>query len=334
MMPRSHRPRRRGPLALLLLAGVVAGAPWVGHAIAAGLFPDPNLEAAVREQVFRKRGTDLPLTRDDVGNVSVVHAARRGITRLDGLEHCRALAMLDLAGNRITDLSPLAGLDRLQYLDVQSNRVSTLRPLASVSALQYLHLGGNEVSDAGPLAGLTNLAALYLSGNRVETVQPLRDLRRLTSLYLDGNRIQSVDALGALAGLTTLSLSDNRLADVEALTRLKRLRHLFLDRNRIQDLAPLVAWVQADREQHFAPFLQLSLDGNPLSSEARRRQVKALREGGVTVTRQPTVHDGAGSGDPGLPSFGPRRGVGRPRVRTRRTTAFGNGRLGGGPVGG
>ncbi len=251
------------------------------------LFPDSGLEAAVRRQVFAKRESTEPLVEADVLNVSTIDARGRDITRLDGLEKCRSLAMLELAGNRITDLAPLAGLTRLQFLDVQSNRVENLAPLATLPTLQYLHLARNQVRDLDPLAGLTNLATLYVSGNRVENLAPLQGLRRLSSLYLDDNRLRSFEVIGRLSGLSALSLSGNRIADLRPLAGLDNLHLLFLERNRIQDLSAAIDWVKSDREQRFAPFLQLYLDGNPLSSTARRSQLDELRAAGVRVHLRP-----------------------------------------------
>lgn len=252
---------------------------------ASELFPDPALEAAVRTQVFAKRGTDAPLVEADVVNISTVEAKGRGITNLAGLEKCRSLAMLDLAGNKVSDLSPLSGLQRLQFLDVQSNRVSNLKPLASVTALQYLHLAQNQVTDIAPLAGLTNLSALYLTGNRVEEIRPLLDLRRLSSLYLDRNRIRDISGIGQIRGLSSLSLAYNRIQDLRALHGLNRVQHLFLEHNRIRDLSAVVTWVKADQEQRFAPFLNVYLADNPLSSTSRRDHLKEIEAAGVRVHR-------------------------------------------------
>ncbi|MCC7377053.1 MAG: leucine-rich repeat domain-containing protein [Verrucomicrobiales bacterium] len=260
----------------ILLALPVAGA-------ASELFPDPALEAAVRTQVFAKRGTEAPLVEADVVNISTVEAKGRGITNLAGLEKCRSLAMLDLAGNKVSDLSPLSGLQRLQFLDVQSNRVENLKPLAGVTALQYLHLAQNKVEDLSALAGLTNLSALYLTGNKVEDIRPLLDLRRLSSLYLDRNRIRDISGIGQIRGLSSLSLAYNRVQDLRSLHGLNRLQHLFLEHNRIRDLAPVVTWVKADAEQRFAPFLNLYLADNPLSSTARKEQLKEVESAGVRV---------------------------------------------------
>lgn len=282
VLPAAFQPARLVAVVLGFLALLPAASP-----VQAELFPDPNLEAAVRRQVFAKRDNNEPLVESDVANLSTIDGRNRGITNLAGLEKCRSLAMLELAGNRVSDLSPLSGLTRLQYLDVQSNKVSNLQPLCGVASLQYLQLARNQVRGVESLSGLTNLSALYLTGNRVEDLAPLLGLRRLASLYLDDNRLRRIDGIGAVRSLSSLSLSGNRIADLKPLAGLDNLQHLFLERNRIQDLAPLVEWAQADKEQRFAPFLRVYLDGNPLSSLARKTQLGALAAIGVRVQRAP-----------------------------------------------
>lgn len=264
----------------------VSGGGLGATAWADGLFTDPNLEAAVRRQVFAKRGTTDPLVEGDVVNVSTIDARHLGIVQLTGLEKCRNLAMIELGGNRVQDLGPLAGLPRLQYLDLQGNQVADLGPVASLPGLQYLQVAGNRVRSVAPLAGLTNLSALYLGGNRIEDIRPLLGLTRLSSLYLEDNRIRSIEGLGGLRGLSSLSLSGNRLEDLRPLRGLEGVQHLFLERNRIRDLDALLAWVASDTEHRFAPFLQVYLAGNPLGSEARSRQWPALEATGVRVHRR------------------------------------------------
>ncbi len=280
--PNGRRRWKGGGVGLLGAMLVMGGMHWQSMA---ALFPDPNLESAVRRQVFAKRDSDAPLVEEDVVNISTVEGGNRGITNLAGLEKCRALAMLELPGNQVSDLTPLEGLSRLQFVDLQSNRVANLAPLGKVTALQYLQLAANVVKDLAPLAGLTNLSALYLSGNRIEDVKPLRDLHRLASLYLDRNRLEAMDGVEGLHGLSSLSLSDNRLSDLEPITGLTEVRYLFLERNRIQDLSVLVTWVKSDTDQRFAPYLNLYLAGNPLGTLARERQVPELEAAGVRVHR-------------------------------------------------
>src|SRR5581483_10288342 len=115
------------------------------------LFPDKNLEAAVREGVFSKRGTEQPLTAEDVKTLSEIHAKGRKIHDLKGLEHCSALASLDLSGNEVESLAPLADLKNLQALFLSKNRIRDLKPLSGLGGLQYLDVSDNQVADLAPL---------------------------------------------------------------------------------------------------------------------------------------------------------------------------------------
>src|SRR5687768_17370482 len=81
---------------------------------AAPLFPDKNLEKAVRKHVFEKRDNDKPLVEADVANLSTIDAKNLGITNLAGLEKCISLAALDLSKNKLTDVSALKDLKLVQ----------------------------------------------------------------------------------------------------------------------------------------------------------------------------------------------------------------------------
>ena len=74
------------------------------------IFPDKQLETAVRKFVFDKRDNDKPITEADVANLSTIQGVVMGIKDLTGLEKCRSLASLDLAKNAITNLGPIAEL--------------------------------------------------------------------------------------------------------------------------------------------------------------------------------------------------------------------------------
>jgi Leucine-rich repeat (LRR) protein len=248
------------------------------------VFSDRNLEAAVRQQVFAKRDTDKPLTAADVANVAVVQGNFRGITNLAGLEHCKALASVELAGNRIVDLSPLAGLRQLQFVHLASNRVENLQSLGTLPSLQYIQLESNLVTDASPLAACTNLASVYLSRNKLKTIAPLTNLPRVVTFYADGNGLKTVAGLDQLKWLTTLSLTDNRISDVSPLARLRAPSLVMLDGNQIKDLSPLYTAAKADLAgpKNWAPFLRLYLKGNRLSS-ASKRQVAELEKEGMRI---------------------------------------------------
>lgn len=264
----------------LLIAGVVRADTNEPPA-----FVDLKLEAAVRQQVFAKRNTTNALTPSDVAQVSVVVGNFRGITNLSGLEHCKAIASLELAGNQITDLSPLRGLRQLQLLILSSNRISEVTPLSTVPALQYIELSHNQVKDISSFAALTNLASVYLGYNQLTSLAGVTNLPRLVTLYAEHNALKSIAGVQNLRGLSSVSLSENRIEDVAPLTGLRAPSFIFLEKNRLKDLTPLNPWLTNDlaTARNFAPYLQLFLKGNPLSSRSKKL-VEQWAKDGVRVT--------------------------------------------------
>ncbi|MEM7560779.1 MAG: leucine-rich repeat domain-containing protein, partial [Planctomycetota bacterium] len=91
--------------------------------LAQSIFPDKALEEAVRKEVFAKRYNKEPITKDDVRNISQVHAKGKEIKDLTGLEHCVAVQEIDLENNNIKDVSQLAGLKLLQSINLAGNEI-------------------------------------------------------------------------------------------------------------------------------------------------------------------------------------------------------------------
>lgn len=282
-------------LSLLLLfvaPGPVTGAEETGSAStnqAVAIFPDPTLEKAVRRQVFSKRDNDEPITAADVADIAIIEGRELGITNLAGLEHCRKVALINLTGNQITDVSPLAGLPRLQSLDLSRNRIKALGPLATNTALQYLDVSFNQLKKVDAVAGLTNLATLLVSHNSITDVSPAFHLPKLHSLHLDGNRVTKLKGIAGLRRLDLLSASGNRISDLKPLVGLTDLRLLILEENRLRDLQPLVEMAEKDvaGERRFAPFLRLYVKGNRLDGKKARGQIEQLRGFGVKVDYEP-----------------------------------------------
>ncbi|MFC1981254.1 leucine-rich repeat domain-containing protein [Chloroflexota bacterium] len=131
-------------------------------------FPDANLEAAIREAIDKPEG--LIFTSDLDGLTSL---KTKGITDLTGLEYCSNLTELDLAWNKISNISPLSNLTDLTYLGLGGNEISDISPLSNLTDLTYLSLAWNEISDISPLANLTKLTELHLEGNQIADASPL-----------------------------------------------------------------------------------------------------------------------------------------------------------------
>lgn len=252
---------------------------------AAAIFPDKALEKAVRHQVFSKRDNDEPITAEDVADVAIIEGSGFGIKDLSGLEFCKKVALINLSDNQITDVGPLVGLKRLQSLDLSKNQIKSIEPLATNTALQYLDVSFNRIKQLDPITGLTNMATLLVSHNDVSDITPVFGLPKLHSLHVDGNRIKKLDGIGELKRLDLFGAGSNRISDLTPLEGLTDLRMVLLEDNRLTDLQPLVdmAGKDAEGDRRFAPFLQLYLKGNDLSSKRAQEQLEKLRGFGVRV---------------------------------------------------
>ena len=91
-------------------------------------FPDPNLEAAIREAISKPEG---PIYTTDLEGLIELYAQQRGITDLSGLEHCTSLTHLQLGDNQISDISPIQNLTSLTYLYLSGNQISDIEPLVN-----------------------------------------------------------------------------------------------------------------------------------------------------------------------------------------------------------
>jgi Leucine-rich repeat (LRR) protein len=95
-------------------------------------FPDPDLEAAIREAINKPEG---PIYVEDLEGLTELDASRRWIKDLTGLEYCTNLERLDLEDNWITDIKPLVdnpGLSFFNCVDLREN------PLSETSIKVYI----------------------------------------------------------------------------------------------------------------------------------------------------------------------------------------------------
>lgn len=244
------------------------------------IFPDKNLEAVVRNYVFEKRNNDQPIVEDDVVNISTIKGKNKGIKDLTGLEKCRSLALLDLAGNEISNLEPIAGLKNIQSLDLSNNKISDIKPIEGLTKLQYVQLSDNQISDLTPLSKLENLRSLYLSNNKVQDLGPVANLKKVWSLYADGNQITDLKPIASMDKLDSLDIRGNQVADLTPLKGHERWKFLFLDNNKITDLEVLVETAKAAnaKPDRSASFWQVFLAGNPLSDAAKSQQLEELKK--------------------------------------------------------
>jgi hypothetical protein len=81
-------------------------------------FPDPQLEAAIREAINKPSGD---IYSSELEGIVDLDASIRWIQDLDGLEYCSNLERLDLSWNRIISISPLRDLYSLRDLCLNQN---------------------------------------------------------------------------------------------------------------------------------------------------------------------------------------------------------------------
>ena len=269
--------------------------------------PDPNLAAAIREQI----GDNI--TTHTLLNLTGLYVRNSEIADLAGLEHAHYLRELNLSGNAntVSDFSPLAGLTNLKHLDLSnspyadissltgltglevlslsSDNLTDISPLANLTNLDTLYLGENDLTDISPLANLTGLAVLELGGNDLTDISPLANLTGLGSLNLVFNNVSDVSPLANLTNLTRLYLTSNNISDVSPLANLTHLSGtLSLDFNNISDVSPLVAlegpsshplWIQGEN----GVTLSVRLGGNPLSDASINIHIPAMQAKGIGV---------------------------------------------------
>ncbi|MFP6615956.1 MAG: leucine-rich repeat domain-containing protein, partial [Candidatus Hydrogenedentota bacterium] len=199
------------------------------QSIAQGVFLDPILHEAVRVDLV-SLGADpgVAIEADEMVGVSFTSFTNNSglIFNLTGLEYATDLVDLDLASNRIYDVTPLASLKNLQALSLAMNGntiepewLSDYTPLAKLINLTELDVAFNHViEDLSFVQDLVNLTKLDASFNKIENLGPLLNLTNLTELYLGFNEIKNVSTLGALPNLNTVELVYNEITDITPLT--------------------------------------------------------------------------------------------------------------------
>lgn len=193
-------------IVLTLILGLSACGP------ATVSFPDPSLEAAIREFIDKPEGPILP---SDLEGVTSLDASGRDITDLTGVEHFSNLAALDLSLNQIRDISPLSSLANLTELYLGFNQISDISALYCLTNLSLLDLSANKISDTSALSNLANLAVLELSHNEISNISALSNLTNLAVLFLSTNQISDISPLVENSGLSSghfVYLTDNPLS--------------------------------------------------------------------------------------------------------------------------
>jgi len=153
MMKRSNRLRDVGSCLLAdiwmaLALGLVVAMVSISVSASVVDFPDPGLEAAIREAIGKPIGEILDT---DLLGLTTLDARYHNIVDLEGIERLVNLRELDLYGNEIVDISPLSPLINLTTLILSRNRIADIGPLSLLTNLSMLQLRYNQIHDIRPL---------------------------------------------------------------------------------------------------------------------------------------------------------------------------------------
>lgn len=151
------------------------------------------------------------------------------------LFECTHLSSLELADNKISDLSPLKVFNNLTYLNLHDNQLSDITPLQELIRLQELDLSENHISVLNSLRHLVGLKKLDISDNVIENIESLSALKSLAVLNLSRNRVSDISSLSPLANLNYLNLNHNNIKKITSLAMLENMITLDIGNNKISN---------------------------------------------------------------------------------------------------
>ncbi|MDH5765345.1 MAG: leucine-rich repeat domain-containing protein, partial [Gammaproteobacteria bacterium] len=213
-----------------------------------------------------------PLTDPTTGNpyqLLELNLANTGLIHLLGIDQFSKLQSLNLANNRLTDISPLSNLP-LRELNLSNNDIGNINPLNSFSELTALYISGNiripaeqaigiinsnqqlthvGLNDiffgaytSGSLPGFFNyqtgkqykLQHLEMSNTGISSIYGIESFSSsLKSLNLANNPLSDISTLTWFPNtqLTALDLSGNQIVSIDPIRNFTRLNKLYLSNN-------------------------------------------------------------------------------------------------------
>jgi internalin A len=236
-----------GIITLLLAAVATVTAQTVN-------FPDPNLEAVVREALPNPTG---PISTDDMLTLTNLNANGRDIHDLTGLETALNLQDLQVEWNPITNHTAISALTNLVSLSVSANGTPNISFVAPLKKLQNLNLYSNGIQDLSPLAGLMDLQTLFMPWNPATNFATLSALTNLVELDIGHSGVTNLDFIAPLKKLQNLSLDNDGVPDISALAGRTNLLTLNLNWNGVTNPAVLAS---------LTGLQELHLPGNNLTN--------------------------------------------------------------------
>ena len=205
------------------------------------LIPDPILRTMIAEKLGKS--INAPITVEEMKRLGSLHAERRDIRDLTGIQFATNLTVLHLAHNQISDLTPIAGLINLKGVSFGDNPVSDISPVRGLKNLTWLELNRTQVSDLSPLAKLINLESLDFHLVPVTDLSPLAGLINLRSLNFDRVPVTDLTPLAGLINLKFLHFPNSIASSLSPIAGLVNLESLRFSDAQVSDLSPIAGLI-------------------------------------------------------------------------------------------
>ena len=169
----------------------------------------------------------------DPNNVAIESAIRLTLKKPEGAitnEDLKTLKYLDLASDKLTDISSLPKSSPLNYITFRSNQITDISPLKHYPTLTRLTLIWNNVADLSALRNCKLLKRLDADRNNITDLSPISGLTKLESLLLKRNRsLVDISPIAGLTNLKFLNIVETKVSDITLLKSLKNLESLTLN---------------------------------------------------------------------------------------------------------
>ncbi|HYP98428.1 MAG TPA: leucine-rich repeat domain-containing protein [Polyangiaceae bacterium] len=217
--------------------------------------PDPELARAVRDRLSLSANDEI--TPERLLQLNYLNAGRIGetpIVSIEGLQCAKNLTSLTVTYGVVSDLSPLERLDRLRDLNLAHNRIEDLSPLRGLP-LERLFVDDNPLDDLAPLANSKSLKAFGAGLSNVSSLAALSGMPLLEQVWAEQAQLTQLSDFAPPPALEELWVGGNRIADLAPLRAFPNLIRVDVSENELQSLEPLAA----------LPLLEyLNASNNPL----------------------------------------------------------------------
>ena len=155
------------------------------------------LEEKDCESMIRKlsKTKSMSLVGKDVENIAI-------------LANAKQLEYINLADNRIHDLSSLTEMQNVKWLDLSGNPIGSMEGLPSAS-LESFWCVGCQIHSLNSGVQFTHLRSLSLRKNEIQNLDSIGDYPSLEALLLSGNLITDPLILSERMGITVVELHGN-----------------------------------------------------------------------------------------------------------------------------